>query len=100
MIYVDVTASDSDSKGNTPSPELNTPDRFKIVRVQTKKDARVVSSVKISLLGKVTNQEDIVPTNAEIVSGGEWVKLTPAHPLAAGEYALVESQRRGCDDRT
>jgi hypothetical protein len=49
-----------------------------------------VSSVKISLLGKVTNQEDIVPTTAEVISGGQWVKLTPEHPLAPGEYALVE----------
>ena len=89
-IYVDVPASDSDSKGNAPSPELNRPDRFKIVRVQEKKDARVVSNVKISLLGKVSNQEDIVPTNAEVMNGGEWVKLTPAHALAPGEYALVE----------
>ena len=91
-IYVDVTASSdiSDSKKNEPSPELNRPDRFKIVRVQPKKDVRVVSSVKISLLGNVSNQEDVVPANAEVVSNGEWVKLTPAHELAPGEYALVE----------
>ena len=88
-IYVDVTASSSDSD-NKPSPELNRPDRFKIVRVQVKKDTRVVSSVKISLLGKVSNQEEVIPTTAEAVSGGEWVKLTPEHPLAPGEYAVVE----------
>ena len=91
-IYVDVTASSdiSGSKKNEPSPELNRPDRFKIIRVQAKKDARVVSNVKVSLLGKVSNQEDVVPAKAEVVSNGEWVKLTPEHPLAAGEYALVE----------
>ena len=89
-IYVDVTASASDSKPNEASPELNRPDRFKIVRVQPKKDSRVVSNVKISLLGKVSNQEEVVPANAEVVSNGEWVKLTPAAPLAPGEYALVE----------
>ena len=89
-IYVDVTASSSDEKTNQASPELNKPDRFKIIRVQAKKDARVVSNVKISLLGKVSNQEDIVPATAEVVSNGEWVKLTPEHPLAPGEYALVE----------
>lgn len=89
-IYVDITPSDSDSTSNKPSPELNRPDRFKIVHVQQKKDLRVVSTVKISLLGKVSNEEDIVPTNAEVVNGGEWVKLTPEHSLAPGEYALVE----------
>lgn len=89
-VYVDVTASSPDSPDNKPSPELNRPDRFKIVRVQVKKDTRVVSNVKISLLGKVSNQEDVIPTKAEAVSGGEWVKLTPEHPLEAGEYAVVE----------
>jgi hypothetical protein len=91
-IYVDVTASSdiSDSKKNEPSPELNRPDRFKIIRVQAKKDVRVVSNVKVSLLGKVSNQEDVVPTKAEVVSNGAWVKLTPDRPLVAGEYALVE----------
>jgi len=89
-VYVDVTASSPDSPDNKPSPELNRPDRFKIVRVQVKKDTRVVSNVKISLLGKVSNQEDVIPTKAEAVSGGEWVKLTPEHALEAGEYAVVE----------
>ena len=91
-IYVDVTASSdiSDSKKNEPSPELNRPDRFKIIRVQAKKDVRVVSNVKVSLLGKVSNQEDVVPTKAEVVSNGAWVKLSPERPLVAGEYALVE----------
>jgi hypothetical protein len=89
-IYVDVTTSGSDEKSNQPSPELNRPDRFQIVRVQPKKASRIVSNVKISLLGKVSNQEDIVPTRAESVGSGEWVKLVPERPLAAGEYALVE----------
>ena len=90
VMYVDVTTSTSDDKSNQASPELNRPDRFKIVRVQPKKTSRVVSNVKISLLGKVSNQEEIVPTHAESVSGGEWVKLTPERPLTPGEYALVE----------
>src|SRR3954470_11141897 len=70
-IYVDVTTSGSDEKSNQPSPELNRPDRFQIVRVQPKKASRIVSNVKISLLGKVSNQEDIVPTRAESVGSGE-----------------------------
>lgn len=89
-IYVDVTPNDSSAQDSKPSPELNSADRFKIVRIQQKKDTRVVSSVKISLLGKVSNQEDIVPTKAEVVNGGEWLKLTPESTLAPGEYALVE----------
>jgi len=89
-VFVDVTASSPDSQDNKPSPELNRPDRFKIVRLQVKKDTRVVSNVKISLLGKVSNHEEVIPTKAEAVSGGEWVKLTPENPLEPGEYAVVE----------
>lgn len=118
-IYVDINNSDSDSNagssreqpvfgnggiGSTPTvqPEehpagaksaaatLNQPDRFKIVRLQPKKESRVVSNVKVSLLGKVSNEEDIIPTTAEAVKGGEWVKVIPAKPLVPGEYALVE----------
>jgi hypothetical protein len=88
-IYVDVVADETNDEGNKTS-ELNRPDRFKIVRVQPKKDSRVISSVKISLLGKVTSREDVVPTTAEIVNGGEWLELTPTSPLAPGEYAVVE----------
>jgi hypothetical protein len=89
-IYVDLAQSMSDQQGDQTSKEVNRADRFKIVRVQEKKDARVVSSVKISLLGKMTNEEDVVPTASETVSGGEWVKLTPARALTPGQYALVE----------
>ena len=89
-IYVDLAQSVSDAPDKKTSEQVNRPDRFKIVRVQQKKDTRVVSSVKISLTGKMTNEEDIVPTTAETVSGGEWTKLTPTHSLAPGEYALVE----------
>lgn len=89
-LYVDVTPSSSEAQDNKTASELNSADRFKIVRVQAKKNSRVVSNVKISLLGKVSNQEDIIPTTAEQVNGGEWLKLTPQHPLEPGEYAVVE----------
>ena len=118
-IYVDIDNSDTDSEGSkaqansqpavgpngigsAPAQKpngdsakpgtstLNEPNRFKIVRVQAKKESRVVSNVKISLLGKVSNEEEIIPTTAESVSGGEWVKVIPSKPLVPGEYALVE----------
>lgn len=89
-LYVDVTPSSTDTQDNKTASELNSADRFKIVRVQVKKNTRVVSNVKISLLGKVSNQEDIIAASAEQVNGGEWLKLTPQHSLAPGEYAVVE----------
>ncbi len=65
------------------------PDRYRIVRADAKKDARVVSSLKIAVYGKVTEQQKFIKTTATPVSGG-WVKITPAEPLTPGEYALIE----------
>jgi hypothetical protein len=69
---------------------LNMPDRFKIVRLKVNKDRRVVSDVKVSLFGKVSQQENAIPAIAEQVMNGEWVKVVPSQPLEPGEYALVE----------
>jgi hypothetical protein len=65
------------------------PDRYRIVRVESKKDARVVGNLKIAIYGKVTEQQKYIKTNATPMGGG-WVKIVPAETLAPGEYALVE----------
>jgi hypothetical protein len=64
--------------------------RYAIVRLQVIKNQRVIAAVRLSLLGKLTQTEDIVPTKAELTPGGHWLKLTPVSPLSFGEYALVE----------
>ena len=64
--------------------------RYAIVRVQTKRETRVIGALKVSLLGKVTQSEDIVETNSEILPGKHWMKLTPKQPLDIDEYALME----------
>jgi len=79
--------SDKDS-ASKPAPDLPW-DRFRIVRVQVKGDRRIVGVVKFGLTRKVSQQEDIIPVNAEQFAEG-WVKLTPKAPLAPGEYALAE----------
>lgn len=63
--------------------------RFRLARLEVKKEARVISTVKIGLSGKVSQQESFVPATAEKMPA-DWVKLTPAQPLAPGEYAVVE----------
>lgn len=66
-------------------------ERFRIVRVQAKeKDkVRIISNLKTSLLGKVKEQREVVPTRSEKLTG-DWWKVVPAEPLPQGEYALVE----------
>ncbi|HEY6968161.1 MAG TPA: hypothetical protein VJA94_03075 [Candidatus Angelobacter sp.] len=91
-IYVNVDSADSNSDqsaaartGKDTDPQ---PDRYRIVRVEQRKDNRVVGNLSIAVYGRVSEKENWIKTNSEAV--GEWVKVTPAEPLTPGEYALVE----------
>ncbi len=64
-------------------------DRFHIVRLQSKKDTRIVGEIKVAVYGKVSQQETFVPAKIQQLTGG-WVKMTPSDNLPPGEYALVE----------
>jgi hypothetical protein len=64
-------------------------DRFHIVRAKEKKGNRVLGDVKISMIGKVSEEQNLVPTTSQQLTGG-WVKVTPNSPLEPGEYAVVE----------
>lgn len=64
-------------------------DRFRVVRMQVKGDRRIVSVVKTTLTGKVSEQDDSIPVTASQLGEG-WVMLTPKAPLEPGEYAIAE----------
>ena len=64
-------------------------DRFKIVRLQSNKDKRIVGDIKIAIYGKVSQEQKLVPTTATRLTGG-WVKVTPSNDLDPGEYAVIE----------
>lgn len=82
VFYIDI---DNDTQ-NQPLPLA---DHFRIVKMEQKKDARVVGNLKIAFYGKVSQSQSFVPTRAEKMHG-DWIKVTPATPLEPGEYALVE----------
>jgi hypothetical protein len=65
-------------------------DRFRLVRVTVTKNVRVVGNVKVSVAGKVSQHASFLPVSIEKLGTGEWIKLTPAQNLPAGEYAVVE----------
>lgn len=98
VLYANVNLSDSDqaaqqsdpkaAKANAADTDLQS-NRFRIAKVEKKKDVRIVGDLKIYITGKVKQEGNWIPTKAEPVSGG-WVKVTPAQPLAPGEYALIE----------
>ena len=86
-IYVDVDTDPDASSGSRPPDVAH---RYRLVRLQRKKDSRVVGNLKITTMtGKVSQQESFIETVNEPFSG-EWVKVTPARNLEPGEYALAE----------
>ena len=64
-------------------------DRYHIVRAQLKKGKRVIGDIKINPLGKATQEQNLVITTSQRLTGG-WVKITPGNALEPGEYAVVE----------
>jgi hypothetical protein len=92
-IYVNVAPSEDASSGPEQPEKPQQPeqpwDRFHIVRAQVKKDKRIVGVIKISPLGKASQQQNLVPTTSVQLTGN-WVKITPDSPLEPGEYAVVE----------
>jgi hypothetical protein len=77
----------NDAKDAVPQPAKN--ERYRIVRMESKRDSRVLGNLKVSLTGKTSQQETFIPTSGEPMSGG-WVKVTPLRDLEPGEYAIVE----------
>jgi hypothetical protein len=79
-------------KAEHESPETNaaqSPQRFRIVRAEVKKEVRVVGVVKVAITGKVSQENKFVETVNEAMLGG-WVKIKPVKDLEPGEYAVVE----------
>lgn len=73
-------------------PQNGTPlaDQFRLLRVAVRKDSRVVANLKVTFTGKVSEENTTMPAMVEKLGMGEWIKITPAQDLAAGEYAIVE----------
>jgi hypothetical protein len=63
---------------------------FAIVRVDERNQVRIVGAIKVGLDGKVTQDENIIPTKVEVLAGRHWLRIEPEQKLSIGEYALVE----------
>lgn len=77
--------------GEAKTPKSGSPaSRYVIVRVEQKKTTRLVAAMKVSMLGQVSQQQEIVEAATTIMPGGHWMKITPTRPLDIGQYALME----------
>ncbi len=63
---------------------------FAIVKVDERRAVRFVGAISVSASGKVTQDENVIPTKVEVVPGKHWLRIEPQEKLEIGEYALVE----------
>jgi len=83
-IYVNV-----DAETNSPAEPVDPAHRFRVVRLQRRKESRMLGSMKIAKTGSISQQESFIETFCEPFSG-DWVKVTTGKNLEPGEYALAE----------
>jgi hypothetical protein len=79
-IYVDV----ENDQGAIPG------DNFRIVRLERKKDLRVLATNRVAASGAQSQKEKFLQSRAEKFSG-DWWKVIPLEDLTPGEYAIVIS---------
>jgi hypothetical protein len=89
-IYLNIETTDNSQPAFTQktSDKDQQPNRYGIVRVETKKEMRIVGKLNVAMYGKVSQKENWIPVTISPV--GDWVKLIPSEPLPPGEYAVVE----------
>ena len=85
-VYVNLEPEEEADEKAKPELPWN---RFRIVRVRVKGDKRIVGAIKTSVAGKVSQEQESVPADAEQLGEG-WVKITPKAALEPGEYAVAE----------
>jgi len=92
-IYVNLSLPEGGTAGPQQSQQPQQAelpwDRYHIVRMQLKKDKRIVGDLKISPIGRVSQEQNLISTTAQRLTGG-WVMVTPTTALEPGEYAVVE----------
>ncbi len=63
---------------------------FALIRLDERRALRIVGAIHVSPTGKVTQDENVVPTKIEVMPGKHWLRIQPEQKLLIGEYALVE----------
>ena len=78
------------SEDAAESPETSTQMELTLVKVESKKDRRIVSTIAFTqITGKAARSNQTIALNIEKVGNTNWQRLTPSEPLDPGEYALM-----------
>jgi hypothetical protein len=82
------------SEDAAPSAATSTRSELTLVKVESKKDRRIISTVAFSqLTGKAARNDQAVAFTISKVGNTDWRKIAPNNPLQPGEYALMYMPR-------
>ena len=71
-------------------PETSTQTDLTIVRVEVKKDRRIISTIAFTqITGKAARSVQTIALTVEKLGNTDWRKITPTEPLPPGEYVLM-----------
>jgi hypothetical protein len=78
------------SEDTTESSETSTQMDLTLVKVESKKDHRIVSTIAFTqITGKAARSNQTIALSIEKLGKTDWQKITPNEPLLPGEYALM-----------
>lgn len=87
---VTVPAHETAAVQNNPRGAASANAGFAIVRVDRRRDVRIIGEIRVNASGKVTQTENVQPVTSKVLPGNHWLLIAPAAPLTEGEYALVQ----------
>lgn len=96
VIYINVDTNPDDpnaavARKNYQSRPSSDAYRFVFVKLDQKRNARILGNVKTSVAEERQTNQTIVPTFGEIMDGEVWIKIEPKDDLPPGEYAVTET---------
>src|SRR5262249_37637413 len=104
VFYLQLDAGETSAQVNdkkVPAPPGQAPPgqappaggRYRIVRMQSAKDKRVVGDLSVGVTGKISHKESSIKSSS--TAFGDWIKITADEPLPKGEYAIIELLEKG-----
>ncbi len=80
----------TEGMNHKPKPTHSAQSGYALVKVDERNAVRVIGAIHVSPAGQVTQDENVIPANVQVMPGKHWLRIDPRQPLEIGEYALVE----------